>query len=76
MISISVGIGYAVQLARLWQPLTVYVAISLAYPPIALLFLARSSAERDRMRLLAAKPGFSRREAVPSGVNQEGVTAR
>jgi O-antigen/teichoic acid export membrane protein len=71
-----VGIGYAVQSAELWQRLTVYLAISLAYPLVALLLLARSSAERDRMRLLAARLGFSRPEAVSSGVGQEGVTAR
>jgi O-antigen/teichoic acid export membrane protein len=50
-----VGGAYAVQGWPLAMRLSVYLAVSLAYPVVAFLILARSPAERERMQIVLAR---------------------
>ena len=59
-----VAAGYAVQPMGLWVRLTVYLAISLVYPLVVVLLLARSPSERERMRLVLEKGRYLVRERL------------
>jgi O-antigen/teichoic acid export membrane protein len=53
--TVCVGGAYAVQSLPLVMRLTVYLAVSLIYPIVAFVILARSSTERKRMQLFLAR---------------------
>jgi O-antigen/teichoic acid export membrane protein len=59
-----VAAGYMVQPLALWLRLSVYLVISLAYPLVVVLLVARSPSERERMRLLVEKGRFLIRQRV------------